>query len=377
MNREEYCAAAYDMLRLIRDSITGVVPDKQKTNQIDLNNLAKVSMKHGLAAMTAYALEYQGVRQAEFDELYAKAQRRHVIFESEYKKISDTLNQNRIHHMPLKGMVIKSLYPAAGLREMVDMDVFINEAYALKVRHIMSGMGYEIKEFGESKHDVYFKPPIICCEMHRSMISTDSLPKLAKMYQAKTNRLIEESDSFCLSQTHEESYLYAIVHAYKHYEQAGVGLRFLIDIYLMLKYWRDDMDMAYIDAECKKMEISGFESEFRTLAINVFSAVQLTEAEKILLEEVLLSGLYGSREQYYHKAIKKTLKQSARGGKLTYLKERMKLPTKKLEAHPFISRHRSLIVLPTAARLITAPFKRRKAVVKELKSLMRYKDNKE
>ena len=131
------------------------------------------------------SLNKRGIRDNKFRTALAEAQRRALLLDAEYKKISSALEAQCICHLPLKGIVIKDLYPSVGLREMSDIDIWFDPSHAEDVKSIMSGLGYNAKYFGVSKHDVYLKPPMFCVEMHRIVIDTEVLSESAEYYDSQ------------------------------------------------------------------------------------------------------------------------------------------------------------------------------------------------
>ena len=57
--------------------------------------------------------------------------------------------------MPMKGAVLKNLYPAYGIREMADRDILIDAGKAESVRDIMKELGFSVEEFNKIYHDCY------------------------------------------------------------------------------------------------------------------------------------------------------------------------------------------------------------------------------
>lgn len=61
-----------------------------------------------------------------------------------------------------------------------------------------------------------------------------------------------------------------MVHAFKHYNAGGTGIRSLVDVYVYLSKKAEQMDWDYIEGELEKLDIDAFEKRFRVLAKKVF-----------------------------------------------------------------------------------------------------------
>ena len=91
-----------------------------------------------LTAVAAYALETAGIRDAALERVRTKAIRKMAIMDAEQAKVLAQLEDAGIWYMPLKGAVLKDLYPAYGIRQMGDRDILIDPDRAEDVREIMA-----------------------------------------------------------------------------------------------------------------------------------------------------------------------------------------------------------------------------------------------
>lgn len=225
--------------------------------------------------------------------------------------------------MPLKGLVLKDFYPDFAMREMADIDVLIDSSRADDVRKIMEKLEFQVKSFGMKNDDDYVKPPISNFEMHRELFYDKEDKELFSYYKnAKRDLLIKDSDnSFGYHLKAEDFYVYMIAHEYKHYNLGGTGLRSLIDTYVFLN--SHHLDMNYVDEECAKIGIDIFEKENRSLSINLFSGINLTEEDLHMLDYILSSGVYGTFDHHIENSISKS------GKKINYIIQRIIGPIKK------------------------------------------------
>lgn len=335
-----------------------------------IERLLAVSKSLGLSALTAYALKKRGFDDPEIKITLAKAQRLSVLYEVEYQRISNAMQEAGVYHLPMKGMAIRHLYPAFGLREMTDMDIWFDADYAETLRNIMTDLGYAVKQFDSSKHDVYEKPPV-CAEMHRRPINCKLLPGCEDYYQAQWEELIRQHpDSYVLSESLEDTLVYLLVHTYKHYKMAGAGVRALLDVYILLHHRDACIDKEIVLRKCRTLGIAEFAELVLRLSANLFSRQELTPAEAQCLDEFLCSGIYGSMDQYYSNAIKEYADKS---GKKGYVLSRLRMPDNQLDHHPILARHRILRPFYLPVRLLSTLYHRPRMLIKELKILRRIK----
>ena len=295
MKKSEYRAAMADVLYLAGCAVQKQVPDRQRIAETDLETLYQSAQNHKLAAITGMALESAGIKDIRFSKAILLAQRKNILLETDLAAVSAKLEEASIWHMPLKGTVLKDLYPRFGMREMADCDVLIDAEKAKDIRRIMESLGYQSEEFGCGIHDFYFKKPVSGFEMHRALFSKTGPAELYTYYIDVRNRLVrDEGKQFRFHFTDEDFYLYMIAHEYKHYSEGGTGLRSLLDTYVFLK--SKHLDSAYIAQEAKKMGLSDFEEKNRALAFHVFEGAELTPEETERLDYMIFSGTYGTVE---------------------------------------------------------------------------------
>lgn len=307
---------AKDVIYLLACAVNSITPDKERVQAMDIEKLYKFCKWHTLRAIVHTALKSAGVTDHEFEQAYNKAVRKNVMLDVERTAISEELEKNGIWYLPLKGSILKDLYPENGMREMADNDVLYDSTKQEKVKELMLNMGYTAESVGKEHHDVYMKPPVLNFELHTSLFSEIHAEPLYRYY-ADTKRLLrkDEGKSFGYHFSDEDFYVFITAHEYKHFSSYGTGIRNLLDCYVYVKNKGDSLDWKYITEQCRKMKIDDFERSRRKLAIKVFSSSELpklSDAEQALLEKYLNYGTYGTIENQMfnyapHKSVVKNI----------------------------------------------------------------------
>ncbi len=296
------------LIYLLACAVNGVVPEKSVVAGLELGELYRMAVWHSVAAAVCIALESAGVRDDEFHKAFGKALRNELYFVSERGKILAEFERSGIWYMPLKGIVLKDLYPRPGMREMVDNDVLFDAERREDVRRIMLSMGYEAVQFGISNHDVYHKKPIFDFEMHVSLFLIYNKDK-AYGYFADVRRLMKKDDGndFGYHFSDEDFYLYMTVHEYKHYSATGTGLKSLMDCYVFLKAKGGTLDWNYVNDKLRDFGLADFERRQRELADRIFSfgdIDSLPDDEREMLDYYISSGNRGSRKNLVENNLK-------------------------------------------------------------------------
>lgn len=319
------------MIYLLYCALNDAAPDASRLEGIDGGKFAALCKQQQLSALVYMAAEKldaavfgeKGAEQLRADAL--QAIRVNVLFEMERMQVFGVLQRENIPYMPLKGCVLKQYYPEAKRREMGDVDVLIDSENAERIRELMISLGYACEDFGETHHDEYFKEPFYTFEMHRSL-SHHFGDTWDNYYEHIREKLLPSGDGGCeLRFTDEDFYLYLFIHGYRHYQTAGIGVKFLTDIFCYLRAVK--LDEAYLEQELTKLGVKDEERFFRNLAFKVFSPERsqeaLTAQENGAMEVLLMAGAYGSDES----AVKLRLNQMSEDGgaqnKMQYIGSRL------------------------------------------------------
>ena len=370
MTESEMKATAYEMLYLAACAINGIVPDAEN---MDLDRLYAVSKFHSLTAICAMALESAGITLSDkWRETKAKAIRKNILLDAERAQILAYFEQNGIWYMPLKGIIMKDMYPKTGMRQMADNDILYDSSFQMQVKEYMEGKGYKTESVGKGAHDTYHKPPVYNFELHTVLYSEQVDKNIHDYYTDVKSRLVKDNDNeYGYHFTDEDFYIFMTVHEYKHYSAGGTGLRSLLDCFVYLWAKGGKLDWGYIDGELDKLGIGEFERKSRALAMKVFSSAELpnlTEDERGMLEYYLLSGTYGTHKQSIENRMDKLAAETGSRSKLRYIMSRLFPDAEFFKAYaPFFYRHRILLPVGWIYRLFRGLIINGKNILNELK----------
>ncbi len=373
MSGKEYRDAVRDVIYLAGCAVNGEKPDRNRAADFNVEHLYEAAKRHQLTSITAMALESAGIRNKAFTEAKGKAIRKVILFDNERRGVLTKLEEAGIWHMPLKGCVIKDLYPMIGMRQMADNDILYDVSRSRDVRTIMEDLGFETVQYVRNafNHDHYNKAPVFNFEMHRALFTPGAGEKIFQYYQQIRKKMVRDPDNqYGYHLTGEDFYIYMIAHEYKHYAGGGTGLRSMLDTYVYLKKKGRELDWTYIAGELEKLGISEFEEQNRTLSLHLFNREELTAQDQAMLDYILSSGTYGNWTHLIAHKVEKF--GGGRRGKVKYLMSRMFLSMKGIERfYPFFYKHKILLPVLLVYRLGRGLTVRRRIVKDELTSLFR------
>lgn len=364
-------SAAYDMLYLTACAVNGIKPDTDRIAHMDLEKLFQMCQFHSLTAIVCMALESAGIADKKFIEAKSKAMRKNILLDSERDNILDFFEKNKIWYMPLKGVILKELYPKIGMRQMADNDILYDKSYQKQLFEFMKNCGYTAESVGKTHHDTYLKPPIYNFEMHRDLFAEIKYEKFYDYYSKIKKRLIlNDKNKYGFHFTDEDFYVYMTAHEYKHYNNGGTGVRSLLDCFVFIKEKGESLNWNYITEQTDILGISDFEQKSRKLSMKIFenpNCKSLSDDEIEMLEFYLFSGTYGTMKNAVSKQFVTFAKKSGSTSKFRYVLHRIFPPMKLYKQDfPFFYRHKILLPIGWVFRMVRDVTFRRKRIKKEL-----------
>ncbi len=377
----------YDLIYLMGCGVNGIPPRQERVQGMELEQVHALAALHSLSALSCMALEeaYGGrLPEAELFRTWAEEKNqaiyRTVLFAQEREQVLAFLEGAGIWYLPLKGIWFQELYPRLGMRQMADNDILFDSAYQEQVHDWFLARGYRAEEYRTGNHDSYHKEPIYNFEMHTALFGRSAPQEWRDSYgQVKGRLLSQEGTGYGCRFREEDRYVYLTVHACKHYHNGGTGLRTLLDCYVYLSARGDGLDWAYVRTELEKLGVASFEEQIRGLSRALFarpeelSPAALTQKQGELLGEFLPYGTYGTLE---NRLRSKVMALEPEGAKLTgrskakYVWRRL-FPDMEIfrEYYPFFYRHRWLMPVGWAYRLVYKGVVNRKKLRAEVKTL--------
>ena len=372
MTLEEYRETGYTVIRLF-GYLMGENDFPAGADSMDVQRLMRFAQQQGVTAIVGAALRQHGAADSVLLEKAYMAVRKSIMYDQEYRRVCERLDEAQIAYLPLKGVILKHLYPSEGLREMTDIDLLVDDDAADRMKPIMRSLGYQSESFRNSNHDVYQKKPLYVAEIHRTLFDPYVFPEMHQTAERIRGRLTRpDNRSGRLEASHEDFYLMIVLHAFKHYISGGTGLRILMDVYVYLKAFGDVIDFDAVSTEAETCGAGAFERSVRELSRMFFNHDSLSAEQSELLDELMLSHLYGDKKRARHRLYAASLGEGSKRDKLRYFMKRIAVPGGRIDRSPFFSRHPRLVPLLAVFRPIKAVVTRPKKLLRELKEVMKY-----
>lgn len=298
--KTQILAAEY-LIELIRSVLEKRTP-RPKPDKISMGQILKVAQKHNLECISYDgAVQIAGEKDAEVMQKWKRRRQictaQSMMQQREAEILFETLTKNGVRILPLKGIVLKRIYPRPEYRQMTDIDILADEENRKKIQRIMEEQGYtpDGRE-NEDTVDSYVKKPWMHVEVHDHLMARRF--KRKDQYQDVWKHSIREE--FGYQMDWNDYYIFMMDHFAKHFYHSGSGIRFLLDIYVFLREKGNFLDQDELEKRFAVMGLKDFRGEMEQLAQIWFGNMADAQAQDREKERnILLAGTFGTKKQYY------------------------------------------------------------------------------
>lgn len=288
----------YNMIKIVRSALTMdrfVIPD-----DFDFEKAIKEANIHQITGMLYYGALNSGVspETEEMQKLFSNVcMHIMILHRQKYQidKMTEAFDKNNIDYMLLKGCNLRYMYPKPEMRIMGDADILIKTDQYEKIRIIMQDLGFE--ECSESDHEYVWKNSSILVELHKRMI-----PSYNKDYYDYYGdgwklalRSNDNENKYILSP--EDEMIYVFTHFAKHYRDAGVGIRHIIDVWVF-RNSHPDLNEEYILTELKKLKLDEFYKNILDTFKVWFEDDEPNPKTEMITNIIFKSGAYGTKKAH-------------------------------------------------------------------------------
>ena len=286
-------------IKLIKYLLTSEVP--VLPDNIDFAALRGFGVMHGIENMLYAAISELNISvppevRAEFEEDCDIAVANEAIQQLELELITEAFEREKVENVPLKGSVLKFLYPMPDYRKSGDIDILIHNEDEERVIEIMKSLDYEMDEF--SREHIYersfSKQPNIRIEIHCGLVGEKDRARrfCAAVWQ---NVELNEGCEYTYHMNNEYLFVYLVAHLCKHLYHGGAGIRLITDLWVV----RDKLalDKASVDKYLEQANLLKIGGLALRLADKWFEDKEDNDEELKLLEMICLeSGTFGNSE---------------------------------------------------------------------------------
>ena len=318
---------------------------KEKTvlpEEFDYNEFKAIVDRQNISGLMYFGLYHSGIEIPKW--LTVKFQVNMGLLENLWYKnneIQESLKKEGIEYIPLKGIVLKDLYPSPYMRQMSDVDILIHEKdHKTKIRPIMLSLGYT--EGIESDHELHWIKDRQLIEFHKRIIPS---------YNKDFYRVI--GDGFEWIKDHEYEYIFT--HFAKHYRDSGIGISHLVDLEILRE--------QATDKGLKELHLDKFYDNVQRTLDCWFKDREFDDVTARITDTIFKSGEYGTKATSLKSRNLKKINAANGDAKTARTKDFMRLIFPPYSAmkmrNPVLKKLPVLLPFFWSWRIICSPFKGR------------------
>lgn len=316
------------LIALTRAAITGA--KEPLCLEVDWEKLLKLARMHKLGALAYDGLKKSGADLKDVPESAVSALRKSCLLaisqsvqmDALRAKLENGLRQRQVRHIFLKGAVLKYDYPVPALRTMSDMDILVFTGDYPAIDEVALELGGK-PEVGDGNHKSFVFPGNLEIEFHPNLLHHDS-PVGTQINPGW--QYAKPGDDYSAELTEEGFYLNTVCHLADHFVAGGVGVRFVLDVWINRHRRKAPMDRGFVERELKKFGLLEFVRNIEALSEHWFGDGESSELLEELGEYILTSGSHGTNERALLNAVSMSSGGSSRSALLSrvfYSREEM------------------------------------------------------
>ena len=316
-------------IKLVKSEILATSLDNSVAKSVDQNMMKELyvlSKKHDMTHLVAAALERNDLLGK--DEVSNKirnsfytAVRRDAMKERELQQIYQLFEEEHIVFIPLKGAVIRDLYPEPWMRTSCDIDILVKEEDVERAKEIViSQLNYKMA--GQNYHDIsLYSQTNVHLELHYWIKEhMDNIDQLLERVWDYVQPIKEGSYQYQMKT--EFMMFYHFAHMAYHFTHGGCGVRNFIDIWLMEKAL--DYEQELLASYCEMCGIKVFADYAKKISYIWMEDREHDEITKRMQSHIVDNGVYGTQESSV------TSRNTTVNGKGKYLLQRIFMPRRVL-----------------------------------------------
>lgn len=307
---------------------------------LEQDNLAVIyhfSKFHDIANIVADYLQKNGVYSNVFDkqtqEILANFKKQQMIavlryerIKNVYKRVCDCLEKAKIPFIPLKGALIRELYPKPEMRTSCDIDILVREKDVEKTLNALSSFAKPTAK--QQNYDIHLQTEGgEQIELHYRLIAEAKQKNSFVNYVWSTARKKDGYEYF-FEMTAECFIAYFIFHMAKHFKSGGCGIRILMDLWLICENISFDEKLLFnVFSKYKfayKYNLTEFYKKSKLLSYVWFGGEKHTFLTQQMEEYIFRGGVYGTMEQLI------AVQQMQKKSKASYIFSRLFISYKEL-----------------------------------------------
>lgn len=283
-------------LTLIKGALTG---EKCTLNETpDMQAMLKLASRHKIGALMYYALLSGGYdADPATQQLFFHCCRYIAVSEGQMamlERVFAAFEERQIDYLPLKGVLLKSMYPNPEMRRMGDADILFRREQYDSIKEALTELGFTFDY--ETDHEVVWKHPSLLLEMHKRIVPRRDQDLYRYFGNGWAHAVADGEHPYRYGFTLEMQFVSLFVHLVKHYRGGGIGLSHMIDLWVFRRA-HPELDEAKVRAELDKVYLVEFYDNVRETLQVWFEGAESSDKTDFITNVIFENGVYGTRER--------------------------------------------------------------------------------
>ena len=219
------------LIDILRAELTGTWnADISGLSDQELATIYRLAEAHNLSSMAGDYMSRHGVMNKVILRDMAYAQQKVEAMDRVFAEITEALSESGIHFLPLKGIVIRKLYPRPWMRLSGDIDILIKEADKKRIYDIFTNqLQYRLESTLDEDH--FITKEGISIDISTQLRAPLSMDPDGILFSDIWNY----ADTAKIPAELDDAMLYAVTigHIAKHLPQGGCGINHVMDVWVL------------------------------------------------------------------------------------------------------------------------------------------------
>ncbi len=309
------------ILSLLRESLKREKPES--ITPIDSHVVANIITRNSIL-LTVYQKLPADIK-TQLKDRYNVTIKQAIVQDYEGECVLHALSDTGLFCIALKGWELRKLYLEPTMRQMADLDILVKPYDFSQIKPVMDGLGFTSGTESSWKHDS-FKKKDVHVEMHKRL--TDDSDVIQAWEKGVWDRAEVVEGNIC-KMSLEDYYIFHFVHLHKDFMNGSLGLRRIVDTWLLQK--QNNVDMDQVKKNLEKFGMWKFHERMVKLCRITMGDEPMDADSEVLLIHAFTHGIYGSGKSYKAGRIA-AMGGSVNSGKLKSKLAAVFLPYKRMKA---------------------------------------------
>ena len=259
----------------------------------DCRELIHIGSKQSILPIIYRGLKKSGAPDEvvrECDKARLRDTKQVIIQNDALQKICTALNMVHISYIPLKGAVLRELYPQPELRTSCDIDVLVKEDDIMKAVNAIESIT-DFKILKRNYHDISMVNADVHLELHFSLL--ENMENIDSLLSRVWNYVVSDENSRCKF-TPEFQIFHTVAHMSYHMVHGGLGIRPFIDLWLLRT--KTVYNENIVRSMCRECGILVFYEKCICLVNSWMTGMPVPKDLVILDDYAINGGVFGNRQ---------------------------------------------------------------------------------